>query len=262
MATISIGDAEIYFEEHGAGEPLFFVAGLGGRAQFWNNQIKPFSEHFRVILYDHRGVGRSSPDQLTTNTAQMADDLLKIIDAMDIPNIHLVGHSTGGAIGQHIALKAPERLKKLVLSSTWAGPDPFFTELFENRKRVLMECGPETYLKVGAFLAMPASYLQTEMASAQAFLDDRIKAFPGLDVELSRLAAVMDHDLRNAVHQITHRPLCICAEDDQITPPDFTRELAAQIPDSKMALLSKGGHFCPIVCAAEYNKAVLPFLLN
>lgn len=262
MATINIGDAEIYFEEHGSGEPLFFVAGLGGRAQFWNNQVKPFSEFFRVIVYDHRGVGRSSPKQLAAGTAQMADDLLKIMNAMDIPKAHLVGHSTGGAIGQHISLNAPERLGKLVLSSTWPGPDPFLTELFKNRKRVLLECGPETYLKVGTFLAAPGTYLQTEMASAQNYLDDRINAFPGLSIELSRINAVMDHDLRDQVHKITHRPLCICAEDDQITPPNFTKELADQIPGSKLALLSKGGHFCPIVSAAEYNVTVLPFLLN
>ena len=58
---VSIGHAELYVEEHGAGEPLLLVAGLGGSGKFWQAQIADFSRHFRVILHDHRGVGRSGP---------------------------------------------------------------------------------------------------------------------------------------------------------------------------------------------------------
>lgn len=260
MTLIDIGDAEIYVEEHGDGPPLLLVAGLGGRGQFWNNQVDAFAKHFRVIIHDHRGVGRSSPDKAVFGAEHMADDLLKLMNAMKLDKAHLVGHSTGGAIGQHIALKQPERLDKLVLSCSWAGPDAYFLHLFHTRRQVLISCGPEAYLTMGTFLAMPASHLQKEMTSARSFMEERVKAFPGLQVELSRLSAVMSHDLRTQVHKISHETLCIGAKDDQITPSGFTEELAEKIEGAKLHLLEHGGHFCPIASTEAYNLVVLDFL--
>ncbi|MCG8440814.1 MAG: alpha/beta hydrolase [Caulobacterales bacterium] len=260
MALVDIGDAEIYVEEHGEGRPLLLVAGLGGRAQFWAHQVAPFAKRFRVILHDHRGVGRSTPDKVVLGAEHMADDLLTVMDALGLERAHLVGHSTGGAIGQHIALKAPERLDRLVLSCSWAGPDAYFTHLFHLRRQVLISCGPEAYLSMGTFLATPSSRLQKEIASPRSFLAERVKAFPGLEVELSRLSAVLSHDLRSRVSDIVHDTLCIGAMDDQITPPGFTEELAERIPGAALHLLSHGGHFCPIAASQAYNARLLAFL--
>ena len=260
MAMIDIGDAEIYVESHGDGPPLFFVAGLGGRGAFWKQQVDFFAEHFRVILHDHRGVGNSTPDRVVFGAEHMADDLLKVMEAMGIERAHLVGHSTGGAIGQHIALKQPQRLERLVLSCSWAGPDPYFTHLFHTRRQILINCGPEVYLTVGNYLGTPSSYLQPQMSSPRAFMNERMSAFPGLEVELSRLAAVLGHDLRTEVHKIDLPVMCIGARDDQITPPAFTEELAERIPGVTLKLLDHGGHFCPVSSPDVYNPAVLDFL--
>lgn len=260
MAMIDIGDAELHVETHGDGFPLFFVAGLGGRGAFWQKQVEPFAEHFQVILHDHRGVGNSTPDKVVFGAEHMADDLIKLMEAMGIERAHLVGHSTGGAIGQHIALKRPELLEKLVLSCSWAGPDAYFTHLFHTRRQILINCGPEAYLTVGNFLATPSSYLQPQIQSARSFMSERMQAFPGLEVELSRLAAVVGHDLRSEVHKIDKPTLCIGAKDDQVTPPAFTVELSEKIPDAELHLLEHGGHFCPIASTEAYNPRVLEFL--
>ena len=262
MTKYDIGDAELYVEEKGDGAPLLFVAGLGGRGEFWRKQVDSFAEHFRVILHDHRGVGNSTPDKVVFGAEHMADDLLKLMDVMGIEKANLVGHSTGGAIGQYIALKAPNRIDKLVLSCSWAGPDPYFQHLFHTRRQVLISCGPEAYLTTGTYLAMPSSVLQPQMKSGRDMLNDRMKAFPGLEVELSRLSAVVSHDLRSLVRNIPHQTLCIGAKDDQITPAGFTRELADLIPNSALHLLDHGGHFCPIAFTEEYNAALLKFLRN
>ena len=79
----------------------------------------------------------------------MAKDVLALMDAMGIDQAGLVGHSTGGAIGQHIALDQPERLSKLVLSCSWAGPDEYLTQLFRTRREILISCGPLAYLTMG-----------------------------------------------------------------------------------------------------------------
>ena len=262
VRRVDVGDAEIHVEITGSGPDLLLVAGLGGRGVFWKNQIQAFAQFFRVIIHDHRGCGASSPGKVVYGAEHMAEDLIALMDALKIDKASLVGHSTGGAIGQHIALSAPQRIERLVLSCSWAGPDAYFQQLFRTRREILINCGPVAYFTMGTYLAMPGSYLQKQMTSVRDFMEERAAAFPGLEVELSRLAAVAAHDLRSAVHRITHKTLCIGARDDQITPPDFTEELGRLIPGAETHLLERGGHFCPVVSTAAYNARVLAFLTS
>ena len=260
VCRVDVGDAEIHTEITGEGPDLFLVAGLGGRGAFWAGQVQSLARYFRVITFDHRGCGDSSPDKVVYGAEHMAKDVLALMDAMAIEQTNLVGHSTGGAIGQHIALDAPSRLTKLVLSCSWAGPDPYLTELFRTRREILISCGPLAYLTVGTYLAMPSRHLQPQMKSARAFMEERLAAFPGLEVELSRINAVYTHDLRSRLHQIAVPTLCLGAMDDQITPPGFTEEMAGLIPGAEEQLLDHGGHFCPIVVPDIYNSRIIEFL--
>ena len=259
---VNIGDAELHVEEAGAGPVVLLVSGLGGRGAFWRGQMAPLAEHFRTITFDHRGCGSSTPGLTVENIAHMAGDVLALMDALEIERVHLVGHSTGGAIGQHLALNAPERLSKLILSCSWPGPDAYFTELFRHRREVLEQCGPRDYLSSGTFLAMPGAILQRQMAGAGSNLEERLAAFPGLEVELSRIAAVMGHDLRARLLEICLPTLCIGAADDQITPTGFTEEMAAAIPGAALEILPRGGHFCPMAETAAYNARIIPFLTS
>jgi aminoacrylate hydrolase len=258
---VSIGHAELYVEEHGSGEPLLLVAGLGGSGRFWHAQLPAFSRHFRVVLHDHRGVGRSGPGPNISNASEMADDLLRLMDALQIERAHLVGHSTGGAIGQHIALRAPERLASLVLSASWAGPTPLFVQTFQTRRDVLINSGPLNYLMIGTLLATPAWYLSTRFSGTQSYFKARLEEFPGLEIELGRLNAVMSHDLRHRVAGITVPTFVIAARDDQLTPPGLSEELARLIPGARLSILAEGGHFCPQTVTAAYDDAVLGFLM-
>ena len=257
---IPAADAILHVEATGDGAPLILVAGLGGRGAFWSRQIAPLAEHFRVMTFDHRGCGSSTRDRPVTSVAHMAADVLAILDALGIARAHLVGHSTGGAIGQHLGVHHPHRLDRLVLSASWPGPDPYFLTLFRNRRAILERCGPLAYLENGTFLATPSFHLQPMMRDDVAGIAQRVAAFPGLAVELSRIDAVMAHDLRAELHRVKAPTLCIGARDDQITPPGFTEELARLIPGARQVLLDRGGHFCPIVQTAAYTAAVLEFL--
>lgn len=258
---VALGHTEIYVEEHGHGEPLLLVAGLGGSGRFWHAQVDAFARHFRVVLHDHRGVGRSGPGPLISNAGEMADDLLRVMDALGVERAHLVGHSTGGAIGQHLAVRAPERIASLVLSASWAGPTPLFVQTFHTRRDVLINAGPLNYLMVGALLATPAWYLAPRFRDTQEYFRTRLAEFPGLEVELGRLNAVMSHDLRHRLDEIRVPTFVIGARDDQLTPPSLSEELAGRIAGAELHLLGEGGHFCPQTVTEAYNEAVLGFLL-
>lgn len=260
MTQISIGDAELYTETTGHGEDLLLVAGLGGSGTFWRQQAAVLSASYRVTLFDHRGVGRSSPAPLISSVEQLAGDLVRLMDALKIEQAHLVGHSTGGAIGQYVALQQPQRLRSLVLSASWAGPTPLFIEMFRLRRDVLINSGIKQYLLLGALLATPAWYLHERFTTAEDYLVDRTRSAPALDVELGRLNAVMTHDLRHQLHAIQAPTAVICARDDQITPQPMSAELASLIPGALFKTLPEGGHFCPLTVAERYNEALLALL--
>ena len=116
MPTTKVNGIDLYFEEHGEGNPLLLVPGLGGTGSYWGPQIKTFSEKFRVVVHDHRGTGKSTHDtSISYSVEQMAADLVGLMDALEIEKAHLLGHSTGGAIGQVVSIEHPNRLMSAVL---------------------------------------------------------------------------------------------------------------------------------------------------
>jgi aminoacrylate hydrolase len=262
MPLVSIGDADLHVEQSGPPDaaPLLLVAGLGGKGSFWSAQVPALSQRFRVITHDHRGTGGSSRSTIVYSATQMADDVIRLMDALGIARAHLCGHSTGGAVGQHVALRHPERLGRLVMSGSWCGPDALFVETFRLRRQVLITCGPQAYYMLGSLLAQPAEITRGQFRSLEQYLGPRMADFPGLEIELSRLSAVMSHDLRSDVGRIAAPTLVLGAADDQLTPPGFQRELAERIPGAELRVFDDGGHFFPITRAAPYAAEVLRFL--
>ncbi len=260
MQQISIGDVDLSVGIIGEGAPLFLVSGLGGRASFWINQVKPFADGFQVITHDHRGTGESTKSAITYSISQMAEDVLRLMDALAVSKAAIVGHSTGGAIAQYLAIKHADRLTGIVLSATWAGPSPYFQTLFQLRKRVLKELGAEAYLVDGILRAYPPQTLSENTTLLTDSSEDRLATFPGLEIETSRIGAVLAHDLRDHVSRISVPALIIGAADDQITPVTLSEELEALIPNAQKVILPYGGHFVPHVSIDAYNHAVLSFL--
>lgn len=256
----SFGPAEISVDNVGEGPVVLLIAGLGGRGSFWRKQVPALAPHFQVVTHDHRGTGASSRSHIIYSAEQMAEDVIALMDSMKIERAHVVGHSTGGAIGQFLALNHPDRIERLVISAGWAGPTELFIETFRLRRQVLITQGPQAYYFLSSLLAQPAEVLRPDFGSLAQHLENRMPDFPGLEIELSRLAAVMSHDLRNDLARIRTPTLVIGAEDDQLTPCGMQREVAERIPGAKLELLARGGHFYPVTNADTFNALLLDFL--
>ena len=141
MPKVAVAGGEIHYEEAGRGDPLILVSGLGGTASYWRPQVPAFASRFRVITYDHRGTGASDRLQREFSINQMTRELAELMDALKISRAHIVGWSTGGAIGQTLAIEQPQRIARLVLCSTWTHCDAWFRRLFDARREVLVKIG-------------------------------------------------------------------------------------------------------------------------
>jgi len=260
VPKISIGDAELYYEVTGDGPPLLLVPGLSGVGAFWAQQVPDFARDFRVIVHDHRGTGASTHSRIRYSVEQMADDVLRMMDALGVESAHLVGHSTGGAIGQIIAQDHPARLRSLVLSATWAGQDPYFRRLFESRRETLVTSGVEAYLRASVLMLAPPWWIRANDAMLVDQHRRTAAASPPVEVLTSRIDAIVRFDRRARLGEIRTPTLVIVAADDMITPRFYSDELAERIPGAKLVVLEGGGHFAPNVLPAPYTAAVGAFL--
>ena len=120
VLMITIDGGTLSYDVSGAGPPIVFVAGLGERGTYWMAQVAAFSSAFQVVTFDHGGVGASEGEPPYT-VEQWAADTLRLIDHLGLDRVHLVGHSTGGAIAQVLAADHSDRVASLVLGATW-GP--------------------------------------------------------------------------------------------------------------------------------------------
>ena len=121
--TVQANGQQLYYEVHGNGPPLVLVMGIGYDSSLWTlAQVPALSTQFRVVLVDNRDAGRSSKASHPYRIADMADDLAGLLDALGIPQCHLLGLSMGGMIAQEFALRHADRLDRLVLAGTGAAP--------------------------------------------------------------------------------------------------------------------------------------------
>jgi aminoacrylate hydrolase len=263
MPHIKLRDgAELYYETHGKGPPLLLVPGLGGDGRWWGENVAKLASRFTVVVHDHRGTGRSTLSLLQYSVAQMADDALQLIEALGFDKVHWCGHSTGGAMGQVLAIEHPERIDRLVLSATWARTDAFFRRLFEARAQVLKELGPVAYQRSSALALNSPFWVRDHDAELAALEAKANETIPEPEIVLSRIAAIVAHDQRDRLQTVKAPTLAICARDDMVTPLYFTEELVRLIPNARAYVLPDGGHFYPHVHGDEFRRVMTSFLLE
>jgi aminoacrylate hydrolase len=260
MPRIAIGDCHLHYERQGAGFPVFFVTGLGGFGAFWREQVPAFSRSFDVVTHDHRGIGQSDHTRGGYTVERMAQDVLGLMDALQIERAHIVGHSTGGAIAQVLAIDHPDRLGAAVISASWTKSDPYFRRLFQLRKDILMRMGPEAYLQSATLFLYPPWWVSCNNERLRQLEAQNLAAMSAPEIIAQRMDAIVAFDRTPQLGRIRTPTLVVGAVDDVITPSYFSEELARRIPGAELKLFPKGGHCFTQVLARDFNNAVLPFL--
>lgn len=260
MPTVSLLDAEIYYESYGNGTPVLLVPGLGGVGSYWAPNIAAFSRNHRVFVHDHRGTGQSSRSLIRYSVDQMSNDLLALMDHLDVEKAHLVGHSTGGAIGQTIAALHPDRLISLTIYASWTKADPFFRRVFETRRALLTEMSAAAYVRATPVFLYPDWWINENIALLEEREKTVIPSFPPTEIGASRIDAIVAFDRTADLVAIKTPTLVICAKDDILTPPYFSRELARMIPNATLVELDRGGHCASETNTAVFDKTVLDFI--
>lgn len=253
----------LHYEWHGPedGEVLILSPGLGGSASYWAPNLAALAAHYRVLLYDHRGTGRSDralPD--TVSVEDMAADILGLMDALHVARATVIGHAAGGVAALALALLAPERIDKLIVVNGWAAPDPHFLRCFDARLALLRNSGADAYLRAQPIFLYPANWISTHSDALDAELPAQLAHFPGAATMEKRIAALARFDIAARLREI-HRPvLVMVADDDMLVPSNAGVALANGLPIAGFCRAEQGGHAMNIVDADNFNSFVLAWM--
>lgn len=247
----------------GRGEPLLLIMGLGAPGDKWSPNVRAYARHFRCITFDNRGAGRSSkPEAESYSTEEMARDALGILDALDIGKAHINGVSMGGAIAQHIAIGHPERVRSLILTSTFASVSVSFRRAIGVLKSGIDQLDPVTFKRMNQWMTFSQSSQNTrEQELCAAERQDMAYPYPMPHYAYkAQCNACLGHDTAQDLGKIKAPALIAAGDCDLFVTMEKTMELYGGIPGSRLYLCRGGGHVHQWEQLPAYNEATLAFL--
>ena len=244
---MAVAGSELHYERRGQGPALLLVQGMGANASHWGEPfLTELERDFELVLYDHRGVGRSAPltGSAGLTVAGLAQDALALLDALEIRRAHVLGFSMGGMIAQELALAAPERVLSLILGATSCGGTQARAtapEVVQRLTTVALSRDRELMLRTGFELVVsrghaadPAHFARFAAAAQQ---------FPAsVPVLLAQKGAADRHDAYSRLRSLRMPALVIHGTADEVLDAINGDLVASLVPGARLELLEGVGH--------------------
>ncbi len=265
MPHAVVAGRKVHYELHGdpSGTPLVLVMGMGGTSRGWLPlQVPDFSRERRVLIYDARGVGESEDPGGPFSTADLANDLAGLLDALGLRRVDVLGVFLGAMTAQEFALRHPLRLDRLVLVGSYARPDAKRRMLIEKWKEMVrLDMPLSLQVRERLLWTLEDDTLEdTELIESMIDFFTREGAPVPNDLFLRQCDACLGHDCRDRLGRIHARTLVVAGRHDHLTPAKFHRELAGGIPGARLVTLAFGAHLVMAESAQRFNRLVLQFL--
>lgn len=266
MPVVIANGVRTYFEIAGEGEALLLVAGNGMDHTAFRDQIATFARHFRCITYDLRGIGKSDVPESGYTVPDMARDALGLLAALQIPAAHVAGYSLGGAIGQQMAIDAPDRVSSLSLYSAFSHVEPYLRRRYELLVKILAETTPELWAMFTTFSAFGEEYINAHDDDVEREVALRTARWLGAGAPskvglAGHYRAILAHDVRSRLSAIRCPTWIAVGSSDPVTPPSYARYLHERIAGSRLCIYAGAPHrllnFTP-----DFTADALAFLLE
>ena len=223
---------KMYVEVYGQGQPLLFIHGNGGSINNFTKQIPYFAQKYKVIIADSRAQGKSADPADSISYEMMADDYAALLDAMKIDSAYVVGWSDGGINGLLMAIRHPEKVKKLAVTGANLRPDT-------------------TAVPQEIWDMVTPSYTELKAKS------DKNEMEKG-GLKLLKLLVENPHIPLSDLHKISC-PTLVIGGDHDVIKEEHTMEIYKNIPKAYLWILPNSGHSTPIVYTNEFNTKIDAF---
>lgn len=272
--TLRLKGLSIAYSDLGKGFPLLFIHGLGSSIPAWSKNISALSAQYRCLVLDLPGYGKSAKKGFEPGMEFYAGIIRDFLDQLQLPQCYLLGHSMGGQIAIHAALRYPERIRKLVLAAP-AGLETFtaseaeqVTAWFEQEK--VFKAGPEI---IEQNLRANFHHFPDD---ARSILSDRLRYRDCTDYAAfcravsAGISAMLAEPVYEKLPELQMPVLILFGRQDAYIPnpllhpglelEEIVKEAAAHIPLGSYRMLEQCGHFVQWEQSAEFNKQLMKFL--
>ncbi|MFJ5956821.1 alpha/beta fold hydrolase [Paenarthrobacter sp. NPDC092416] len=228
--------AELAWTESGQGEPLLLIAGQATAMDGWGPTADALSRHYRVIRFDHRGIGRSGKGEADRYTTRLlAVDAAAILKAADVDLAHVYGHSMGGRIAQWLAIDDPKRVRTLILAATSGGRGAGKGTEPDRAALEALVSGDATRL-VPLFFS--PDWAKENPDAVHTFFNSKASAW----AKSRHFKASREHDAWSRLGDVNAPTLILHGTDDALTPLQNAVLLREHIPRSTLIRVPGAGH--------------------
>jgi 3-oxoadipate enol-lactonase len=251
----------LYYEVHGAGDPLLLIGGLGCDHLTWSLQLPALAQHFKTVVFDNRDSGQSSQAAGTYHVSHLALDALALANELELEQFHLLGGSLGGAIAQELALSSPDRVSTLTLCMTWAGSGPWGVERARLSSAQARRTPREELADTMMLMTLSEEFYERPDAVAYLRRMTVDNVHPqSTEAFVRQVDAGGRHETRRRLPSLQMPVHVIGAERDMLVPVWKSVEIAELIPGAKLTVLEGASHGIAIEDPERFNRPVLDFL--
>ncbi len=260
MTLARIDDIQMAYTDTGLGSPVVLIHGYPFNRSLWNEQVAALSNSYRVIVPDLRGFGETDASTGTATMSQMAQDVARLLDHLEIPRAAIGGLSMGGYVTLAFYRQFPSRVRALVLADTRAQADT------EEGKQTRAQQAEKALAEgmAGIADAMLPKLLTPETVSKRPEIVKRVRDMM-LKTKPQGAAAALHgmaerEDLTALLANISVPALILVGAEDAITPVADSEKMNRAIAGSRLVVLENAGHVSNLEQTERFNQALLEFL--
>ena len=254
MTTAAVGPTQL--EVDGQGDPIVFVHGLGGTSNTFAAMLDAFAG-FRCIRPDLPGSGRSPRPYEPLSIATMAVAIGDVLRAMAGAPAHLVGHSMGALVAQHVAAAAPQQVRSLTLFGPIIEPAETARQSLRERAAIARREGMVAVADVATAAGLSSSTRATSPITVAFVRESHMRQDPeGFAQSCEALADGRRADLR----LIRCPVLVVTGDDDAIAPPSVAQALADKLKGARVKIFERCGHWTPVERPVDCGKLAADFM--
>ena len=262
MPFQKVNDIQIYYELHGPenADVIVLSNGIFMSTASWGFQVAAFKKHFRVLVYDCRGMWQSDHPAGPYSMEQHADDLAALLTGLGIQKAHIGGISYGGEISMVFALKYPQLTRSLIISSSVSQIDPMLQVMGKSWMSALHNNDADTLFEV----TFPANFSEPWIAANPGVQEPTRRKYHDMDLKAAEelMLAFSKVDFTTELKKITVPTLVLVGELDILKSRKYAEIITHEISGAELVVIPHGGHAICMEKPGEFNDVVLGFVLK
>jgi len=257
MPTFASDGLQLHYRDEGRGRPVVLLHGFPLDGESFRPQIAGLSHRYRFLVPDHRGFGQSPRGGGISEMSRIAQDVLALLDALELPSAVVGGVSMGGYAAIALLREDPSRVQALVLADTQHTADDEAGRLRREETALAVEREGMVFL-AGSML--PKLLSPNAPEAIRRGVDAQIRGNDPAGVAAASRGMALRTDGRDILPRFGGPTLVVVGEQDAVTPPAKARALAALIPSAQTAIIPGAGHLANQEAPEAFNQILDEFL--